>query len=79
MKLYNVHDIKGLEKTIDQCQGKVIMISDDGSALNLKSKLSQFIALSQVMGADEETIPEMELLLENPKDTVKLINYMLSA
>ena len=79
MKLYHIKDIDKFCSVLDSCEGKVTMLGADGAELNLKSKLAQFVALSRSFGTDEETIPEMEVITENPKDTKRLIDYMISA
>ena len=79
MKLYNIKNIEKFCSVIDSCEGNVTMLNEKGDRLNLKSKLSQFVALSSVLGAEEKPISEMEVLVDNPKDTMKLVEFALCA
>ena len=75
MKIYNVKDIDYFFKTIDQCEGKVELVTGEGDRLNLKSKLSQYVALAEAFS--NGNIPEMELMVYNPNDVDKLITFMM--
>jgi hypothetical protein len=76
MKIKNVTDIEGFFKVVDHCKGKVELVTDEGDRLNLKSKLSQYVSLAKVFADDK--IPEMELVVYEPEDTLKFINFMTS-
>ncbi|MCR5655553.1 MAG: polya polymerase [Lachnospiraceae bacterium] len=74
MKIQNVTDIDGFFQVVDHCKGKVELVTNEGDRLNLKSKLSQYISLAKVFSDD--AIPEMELVVYDPDDTMKFINFM---
>ena len=74
MKIQNVTDVDGFFKLVDQCKGKVELVTGEGDRLNLKSKLSQYVSLAKIFADDK--IPEMELVVYDPEDTVHFINYM---
>ena len=76
MKIQNVKDIDGFFKVVDHCKGKVELVTAEGDRLNLKSKLSQYVSLAKVFSDD--MIPEMELVVYDPDDTVRFINFMTS-
>ena len=48
MKVFNITDIDAFFKVIDACQGRVELVTGEGDRLNLKSKLSQYVALAKV-------------------------------
>lgn len=75
MKLNNVTNVEKLFKVVDQCKGKVELVTDEGDRLNLKSKLSQYVSLTKLF-ADAE-IPELELVVYEPEDTKRFIEYMM--
>ncbi len=79
MKLYNIKNIEKFCHMIDSCEGNVTMVDHNGDRLNLKSKLSQFVALSNMLGTEEKPIAEMEILTENPKDSMRLVEFALCA
>ena len=75
MKLTNITDVDKFFKVIDECKGKVYLVTDEGDRLNLKSKLTQYVSLAQIFSGGE--IPEMELMVSEPEDLAKLMNYTL--
>lgn len=75
MKLTHIEDINKFFKVIDECTGKVELVSED-LRLNLKSKLAQYVALANIFAAGHE-IPEMEILAYNQEDVSRLIKFMM--
>ena len=59
MKVQNITDIEGFFKAVDDCKGKVELVTGEGDRLNLKSKLSQYVSLATIFSNGE--IPEMEI------------------
>ena len=76
MKLENVSDIKGFFDVVDSCKGRVELVTGEGDRLNLKSKLSQFVSLAEIL--TNGSIPEMELIASEKEDVDKLINFMMN-
>ena len=74
MKLMNITDIDGFFKTIDHCKGKVELVTGEGDRLNLKSKLSQYVALAKVFS--DGVIDELEVVAYDQEDMAKLFNFM---
>lgn len=77
MKIYGIKDSKNFLERINQCKGGVKILTSEGDRLNLKSKLCQFIILSDLFKR-RTNIPEMELLCEDPNDIYLLIDYIIS-
>lgn len=75
MKVTNVTDIDGFFKMIDSCKGKVELVTGEGDCINLKSKLSQFVALAKVFSSNE--IPELELVAYDKEDVTRIIDFMM--
>lgn len=78
MKLYNLEDITGFFNIINICKGKVELVTDEGDRLNLKSKLSRYIALADLF-TDKGKIPEMEIMCSDPDDVVQIMNFIAQA
>jgi hypothetical protein len=76
MKLMNIKDIEGFFKVVDECKGKVELVTGEGDRLNLKSKLSQYVAFANVFG--DAKIDEMEIIAYEGEDVIRLINFMQS-
>lgn len=75
MKIYHVKDIDGFFNVIDSCKGKIELVTGEGDRINLKSKLCQYISLAEIFSNGE--IPEMELIVQEPADMKKLIDYLV--
>ncbi|MCI8673608.1 MAG: polya polymerase [Lachnospiraceae bacterium] len=74
MKVFNITDIDGFFKVIDKCEGRVDLVTGEGDRLNLKSKLSQYVALAKVFS--DGVIEELELVAHEPKDVERLVSFM---
>lgn len=76
MKINNITNIEEFFKVIDQCKGTVELITSEGDRLNLKSKLSQYVALSKMFS--EAKIDSIEIIAHEPEDVDKLFKYLMS-
>lgn len=74
MKVTHITDIDKFFEVIDSCKGRVELVTGEGDRLNLKSKLTQYVALSGVF--KDNTIGEMELIAHEPEDVQKLVMFM---
>ena len=75
MKIKNIQDIEGLFIVIDQCEGRVELVTEDGDRLNLKSRLSQYVALVNVFA--DSSIGEFELIAYNDADIARLTRFIV--
>ena len=75
MKVQNIKDIVGFFKVVDECKGKVELVTGEGDRLNLKSKLSQYVSMANIFSNGE--IPELEIIAYEKEDTDRLIKFML--
>ena len=76
MKVQNITDIEGFFKVVDQCRGKVELVTGEGDRLKLKSKLSQYVSMANIFSNGE--IPELEILAYEKEDTDRLIGFMMN-
>jgi len=60
---------------LDECQGNVYLVSREGDHMNLKSKLSQLVGLTQLIEGGK--IAEAFVICENPEDESKLFRFNL--
>ena len=74
LELHNVN-VPALIKVLDQCQGNVYLVSREGDHINLKSKLSQLVGLTQLIEGGK--IAEAFVICENPEDESKLFRFNL--
>ena len=75
MKIKGITDVNKFFEVLDQCKGKVELITSEGDRLNLKSKLSQYIMLSKMFA--EAKIGDIEIVAYEPEDTQRLIDYLI--
>ena len=76
MKIQNITNIEKFFSVVDQCKGKVELVTGEGDRLNLKSKLSQYVSMANVFTNGE--IPQWELISYEPEDTDKLLDFMMN-
>lgn len=76
MKVQNISDIEAFFKVVDECKGRVELVTGEGDRLNLKSKLSQYVSMANIFSNGE--IPELEVIAYEPEDTDRLIRFMMS-
>lgn len=80
MKLMNI-DVNKLDELfaiIDECKGRVELVSEEGDRINMKSKLSQVVSLANIFAAGADVINQLELVAYDPEDAEKLIRFMMN-
>lgn len=77
MKVTNINDIDKFFKVVDSCEGRVELITGEGDRVNLKSKLSQYIAFANIFS--NGSIPELEIVAYNKDDVDKLVKFMFES
>ncbi len=75
MKIKNISNVKGFFDTIQKCKGSVELVTSEGDRLNLKSTLCQYIAITQMF--DEAKIKDVDLIISEPEDTAKLLDFLI--
>ena len=76
MKVQNITNIDKFFAVIDDCAGKVELVTGEGDRLNLKSKLSQYVSMASIFQGRDE-IPELEIVAYEKEDINKLISFMI--
>ena len=75
IKITNINNPKEFFETVAQCEGRVELVTSEGDRLNLKSKLCQYITLTQVFRDPE--IKDIEVICSEPKDIPILLNFLV--
>ena len=75
MKVENIRDISKFFGVIDQCTGRVELVTGEGDRLNLKSKLWQYVSMANIFSNGE--IPELELIAYEKEDIDRLVRFMM--
>ena len=73
LSLHNI-DVTAFLAVLDTCEGNVYLVTKEGDRLNLKSELTKYVALTSFF--KDSKIPEMEVILSEPDDAVKIINFL---
>ncbi len=73
MRLTNVKDVKKFIEVIDQCEHDVYLKSQEGDVFNLKSSLSQYIAIGRLV---DENGDSLELFASSREDEARLIQFL---
>lgn len=76
MRIENIDNPEEFFEVINSCQGLVELITGDGDRLNLKSKLCQYISLTNIFSS-AATIPELEIVAHEPEDMRRLLDYLM--
>ena len=74
MRLSNISEVNEFLRTVDRCTGDVWLESADGNKINLKSKLSQYIAISALINIEGDSL---ELFCSNPEDQMRFFKFFL--
>lgn len=76
MKVQNIKDVDKFFKVIDECVGKVELVTGEGDRLNLKSKLSQYVSMANIFSDGE--ISELEILAYEKEDIDRVVAFMIN-
>lgn len=73
MKLKNKLEVNAFINAVNECEGNVFLRSLQGDVFNLKSSLSQYIAMGALLGEHGD---ELELFAEEKEDEYKLLDFV---
>ena len=73
MKLKNIKEVEAFRKVIHECEGDVYLKSPEGDVFNLKSAMSEYIALGQLLSEQGDNL---ELFASRREDEARLIAFL---
>ena len=73
MRLRSEADVQEFLKAVESCEGGVDLQSPEGDIFNLKSSLSRYIAVGQLI---EEQGDDLELFADRREDRARLMNLV---
>ena len=76
MKLRNVEQLQEFLAIVDNCKGDVYLTSQYGDKYNLKSKLTQYIAVAALLGEHGD---ELELWCDDKEDESAMLEYIFKS
>ena len=72
MQLSNVKEVKSFMDTISECEGDVYLKSQQGDVFNLKSSMSEYIAIGKLI---TEVGNELELFCQRKEDEARFLQF----
>lgn len=75
MKVQNITNVEKFFSAVDECKGRVELVTGEGDRLNLKSKLSQYVSMANIFSNGE--IPELKLIAYEKEDIDRLVKFMI--
>lgn len=74
VKVTNISDVNKFCEVLDQCEGKVELVTKRGDCLNLCSKISQFAAVEKMI--TDSSIQQGEIVSYNKRDAKRIKQFM---
>lgn len=75
MKINGIKNAQEFFKVVDSCTGRVELLTGEGDRLNLKSKLCQYISMTQLFSKSEEL--HLEVIASEEEDLQKICRYLM--
>lgn len=75
MKIQNITNIEKFFEKVKECKGAVELMTLEGDRINLKSQLCRYFMLAKIFS--DGIIKEVEIVVHEPEDVDKLLNYMI--
>ncbi len=75
MKIKNINNPKRFFEVLNECTGRVELVTSEGDRLNMKSTLCQYIALTQMF--KDARIDDVELIVSEPEDFARLLEFLV--
>lgn len=73
MKLQNIHEVEEFRKVIHECKNNVYLKSQEGDVFNLKSAMSEYIALGRLLSEQGDSL---ELFADSREDEALLLKFL---
>ena len=75
MKINKITNAHEFFKVVDDCKGRVELLTGEGDRLNLKSKLFQFMSMTQIFSRADEL--HLEIVASEEEDLQKICKYLM--
>lgn len=76
MKIKKIKNIENFMSVVNQCNGDVFLHTSEGDCLNLKSKLTQYVALAKIF-RDNVNLGELTIQADY-EDIMRLAEYLVN-
>ena len=75
MKINQITNAQEFFKVVDDCKGRVELLTGEGDRLNMKSKLGQFMSMTQLFSSADEL--HLEIVASEEEDLKKICKYLM--
>ena len=73
MKLVNIKEVEQFRKVVRECEGDVYLKSTEGDVFNLKSAMSEYIALGRLLSEQGDSL---ELFADRREDEGRPLHFL---
>ena len=77
MTFTNITNIDKFFDTVDKCEGRVELVTEQGDRFNLKSTLTKYVIFVKVLS--NCTVPSAQIRTYNYADAQKLMRFMANS
>ena len=77
MKINMIKDFNKFFEVVDQCKGKVSVVSPEGDNIVLNSKLCRFVLVALAEKKDA-ILDDLELKCDDPEDVALFVNFLIN-
>ena len=74
MTFTNMNNIDKFFETVDKCEGKVELVTEQGDRFNLKSTLTKYVIFVKIIS--NRIVPSVQINTYNYADTQRLMKFM---
>ena len=76
MTLTNISNIEKFFETVDQCEGRVELVTEQGDRFNIKSTLAKYVSFVKILS--NCTVPSVQIKTYSYTDAQKLMRFMVN-
>ena len=76
MTVTNITNIEKFFETVNKCEGKVELVTEQGDRFNLKATLSQYVSVVRFFS--NCTVPAVQIVTAKHTDAQKIMGYMIN-
>ena len=74
MRLFNLRDVDRFFKIVDECEGRVDLITSYGDVFNLKSELTKYYSVVSLL-TNEAAVKEIEIKTYSAEDAHRFVQF----
>ena len=74
MKIFNLKDVDRFFEIVNECEGRVDLVTKYGDVFNLKSELTKYYSVASLL-TNEQAVKEIEIKTYNTEDAQRFIQF----